>query len=209
MKVRLNLATSPLENNRRFLLGTVLLGGAALVAFGFLSTSFFRAWNANRALRNEVSSLDRDLRNFRDQRAALDSFFQQPDTKRIMDRAAFLNGLIDQRTFPWTRMFTDLERLLPEGVRVVSIAPRLAGARVEIKFTIGAQNDEVKLKFLETLEKAPEFERLQVVSESRPTRFEEGDRVLVELAAVYATTDLPAPPPAEKPKAERKRESSE
>ncbi len=193
MKVRLNLATSPLENNRRFVLGSGLLGGAALVALVMLSSSAFGNWNANRNVRNEMADLNQKMREFRGQRKELDEFFKRPESRKVMDRAAFLNGLIEQRSFPWTKMFTDLERLLPVGVRVVSISPRMAGGRVEVKLSIGAQSDEGKLKFIETLEQSTEFERIQVLSETRPTRPEEGDRVLLELVAFYTATEAPAP----------------
>ena len=42
MKVRLNLATAPLENQRRFVLGAGLTGGLALVLLGMLSV-----WHRN------------------------------------------------------------------------------------------------------------------------------------------------------------------
>ena len=192
MKIRLNLATSPLENNRRFLLGSMLLGAVALVALVVLSSSAFSNWSANRNVRNEMADLNGKIREFRGQRKELDEFFKLPETKKIMDRAAFLNALIEQRSFPWTKMFTDLERMLPEGVRVVSISPRMAGGRVEVKLNVGAQTDEGKLKLIQTLERSSEFEHIQVLSETRPTRPEEGDRVLLELVAFYTATDLPA-----------------
>lgn len=210
MKIRLNLATSPLENNRRFLLGSTLLGAVALVALVMLSSSAFSNWNANRNVRNEMADLNGKIREFREHRKELDEFFKLPETKKIMDRAAFLNALIEQRSFPWTKMFTDLERMLPEGVRVVSISPRMAGGRVEVKLNVGAQTDEGKLKLIQTLERSSEFEHIQVLSETRPTRPEEGDRVLLELVAFYTATDLPAaePKPASM-KARSKREPSE
>ena len=192
MKVRLNLATSPLENNRRFLLGSALLGAVALVALAVLSTSAYGNWNANRNVRNEMADLNRKMRDFREERKELEDFFKQPDTMRIMDRAAFLNALIEQRSFPWTKMFTDLERMIPTGVRVVSISPRMTGGRVEVRLNIGAQTDEGKLQLIEALEKSSEFERIQVLSETRPSRPEESDRVLLELVAFYTATELPA-----------------
>jgi len=188
MKVRLNIATAPLENNRRFLLGSVLLGMLGVAALVGLSASVARGWSANRAVRTEVSELQSTLRKHRDMRRELEEFFKRAESKRIMDRAAFLNGLIEQRSFPWTKMFTDLERLLPAGVRVVSISPRMAGGQVEVKLSVGALDDEAKLKFLETLEKSPEFARIQLVSETRPTRPEESDRILLDLIAIYSVT---------------------
>jgi len=186
MKVRLNLATSPLENNRRFILGAVLAGTIALVALALLSWDTYRGWRANRELRAELSLRESEIREFREQRRELEAFFKSPETRMVMERAAFLNALIGQRSFPWTRIFMDLERRLPEGVRVVSISPRMEEGRVELKLVVGATSDETKLKFLKTLEASREFSRIQVVTETRPERAGETDRVVLELVAWYA-----------------------
>ncbi len=47
-------------------------------------------------------------------------------------------------------MFMDLEKVLPAGVRVVSIEPKQDKGRVEVKFIIGAASDEAKVKLLES-----------------------------------------------------------
>jgi len=44
MKLNLNLATSPLENNRRFIAGVGLAGIAALVALFILSHQTYSTW---------------------------------------------------------------------------------------------------------------------------------------------------------------------
>ena len=54
-------------------------------------------------------------------------------------------------------MFMDLEKILPAGVRVVSIQPKHDKGIVEVKLTIGALNDEAKMKFLHALEQSPSF----------------------------------------------------
>ena len=188
MKVRLNIATSPLENNRRFICGATLAGVLALGALVGLSARTVQKWNESRTLRGNVARLQSEIREYRQQRRDLDDFFKKPATRNIMDRAAFLNGLIDQRSFPWTKVFVDLERSLPEGVRVVSIAPRMSQGRVEVKLTIGAVSDESKLKFLKTVTAAREFSRVQVLSETRPTKQTETDRVLLEILVWYQTS---------------------
>jgi len=187
MKVRLNLATSPLENNRRFIFGAGFVGVVAVALLVVLSTHSLRLWRANRAARSEASQLESEMRDFRRERRDLEAFFKQQDTREVMDRAAFLNGLIEQRSFPWTRVFMDLERLLPEGVRVVSLQPQMRDGRVEVRLVVGAPSDELKLEFVKTLDSAPEFNSIQVIGETRPTRGESTDRVLLELVAWYAS----------------------
>lgn len=188
MKLRLNLATSPLENNRRFILGASLVGVAALGLFVLLARQAYSDWRESRDIREKTARLETQMRELRDDRQKLERFFKDSDTRRAMDRAAFLNSLIEQRSFPWTRIFMDLERLLPEGVRVVSIAPQMREGRVELRLIVGATSDEAKLKFLQVLERESDFSGVQVLSESRPSRSEQGDKVVLELVAWYSTS---------------------
>lgn len=188
MKVRLNLATSPLENRRRFVLGAALVGTVACVALFLLSWHAYKSWQRDRDYRGKVARLEQAMNSLREQRRALEQFFNQPENAKLRDRAAFLNALIEQRSFPWTKIFMDLERRLPEGVRVVSIAPKMTNGRVEVKLLVGAASDESKLKFLRALETSKEFSRIQVLAETLPTGPGEADKVMLELVAWYATT---------------------
>lgn len=188
MKVRLNLATSPLENNRRFLLGASLLGIFALLLFVLLARQAYRDWRESSEIRAETAELQSQIRELRDARVDLERSFKRPEARRTVDRAAFLNGLIEQRSFPWTRIFMDLERLLPEGVRVVSIAPQMKDGRVEVRLVVGATSDDAKLEFLKTLEGAQEFTGVQVLSEARPSRPDTTDRVVLELLTWYSAS---------------------
>lgn len=186
MRVRLNLATAPLENNRRFLLGASLLGISALVLFVLLARQAYRDWRESSEIRAETAELQSQMRELRDARGDLERSFKRPEARRTVERAAFLNGMIEQRSFPWTRIFMDLERLLPEGVRVVSIAPQMKDGRVEVKLVVGATSDGARLEFLKTLEGAKEFTGVQVLSETRPTRPDVADRVVLELLTWYS-----------------------
>lgn len=192
MKVRLNLATAPLENQRRFVLGALFGGGLALALLVLLSMQAYRNWRSSSEMRAETAQLLADLSRFRDERRMLEDFFNTPDARRIRDRADFLNGLIQQRSFPWTKIFENLEEKLPAGVRVVNISPKMEKGRVEVKLTVGANSDENKIRFLKALEDSAEFSRVQVVSENRPLR-SDGDQLLLEVVAWYKMVLPPDP----------------
>ncbi len=188
MKVRLNLATVPLVSRRRFAAGAALIGTVALASLGLLSWRAYRVWNADRDFRAKMTQQQREMGDLGRRRRELEAYFNRPDVLKVRDRAAFLNSLIEQRSFPWTKIFMDLERSLPEGVRVVSISPKMSAGHVEVKLIVGAVTDEGKLKFLRALETSKEFSRIQLLAETRPTKPEEIDRVLLELTAWYSTT---------------------
>ena len=186
MKVRLNLSTSPLESNRRFALGATVVGTIAVVALLVLSYRTYSVWRSDKVLRAQQDALELQIGRLQQQRQVLSQFFENPDTVQRRQRAAYLNSLIQQRAFPWIKIFMDLERILPEGVRVVSIEPKLAGDTVQLTFLVGAMSDESKLKFLKVLEGSPEFSHIELMSETRPNRADQPDRVLLSLQAQYS-----------------------
>jgi len=186
MKVRLNLSTSPLESNRRFALAATVIGAIAVVALLVLSYRTYSVWRSDKTLRARQDALELQIAKLQQQRQGLSAFFENPETVQRRQRAAYLNSLIQQRAFPWIKIFMDLERILPEGVRVVSIEPKLEGDTLKLTFLVGALSDESKLKFLKALEKSPEFSHIELLSESRPTRAEQFDRVMLSLQAQYS-----------------------
>jgi Tfp pilus assembly protein PilN len=186
MKIRLNVATSPLQSHRRFVAEAVLAAAAGFLLLAGLSTSVISAWRKNRGQREEINRYQEQLVQLEVRQAALAAYFNSPQTRQVMDRAAFLNSLIDQRSFPWTKIFTDLEQVLPPGVRVVSIAPKMQNGAVEVGLVVGATSDKSKIDFLDALQSSPSFSRIVVKSETRATGVGSPDEVDVELSAVYS-----------------------
>jgi len=186
MKLRLNLSTTPLENKRPFVATATALGAVGVLTFLLLAHAAYTSWRANRQLRSEISHWQSETRTYRQKQAGLETYFQTPAAREVLDRAGFLNSLIGQRSFPWTKIFMDLERTLPPGVRVVKISPKLDNGRVTVELTIGAQSDEGKIKFLEALEKSKVFSDVRVKSDRRDDQ-PGGDRIIVDLTAWYAT----------------------
>ena len=185
MRAQLNLASSPLQNNRRFFTAAAVVGIPALALFVMLCMKVVHDRAASGERREETARIEKEMAGFQAQRRDLEAAFADPATKSITQRATFLNKIIDQRSFPWTQFFLDLERRLPGGVRVLSINPELSGGLVQVKMQIGALSDKSKLDFLKSLEAAPEFSNLEVVSETRPAKGEDRDVVEVSLNAVY------------------------
>jgi type IV pilus assembly protein PilN len=190
MKVRLNLSTSPLESNRRFALGATIVGTIAVIALLALSFSTLSVWRRDKVMTARQDSLELQIARLQQQRQSLSDFFENPQTVQRRQRAAYLNSLIQQRAFPWIKIFMDLERILPEGVRVVSIEPKMSGDAVQLTVLVGAMSDDSKLKFLKALETSPSFSHIELLNETRPTTerpgTEQSDRVMLSLQAQYS-----------------------
>jgi len=185
MHVGLNLATKPLVSHRRFLVGSTLLGILGSLLFIYLGWHFYSLRQADAAFRAREGKIQQEMERLQEQRNDLQRFYAKEENRNLQDRAKFIGTVIEARSFNWTKMFMDLETVLPEGVHVVSVTPKLANGRAEVKLVIGASSDENKLKFLRTLESSRDFSRVQVLAERAPAKPEGTDRILVDLIAIY------------------------
>src|SRR5580704_10932254 len=188
MKLRLNLSTTPLDNKRPFLAAAGALAVVGLLVFALLGHAAYTSWRSSRDLRAEISRWQGEIKINREKQTALQSYFQTQQAQQVLDRAAFLNSLIGQRSFPWTKIFMDLEQTLPPGVRVVSISPKLDNGRARVELTIGAESDEGKIKFLQTLEKSGAFSDIHVIDDRHQDRQGTTDPITLHLTAWYSTT---------------------
>jgi type IV pilus assembly protein PilN len=190
MKVRLNLATKPLETHRRFLAGAGLTAVIASLVFLGLGWHVYSARKVDAEQRAHAQSMRQEMAKLEAQRKDLEDFFRQKDKAELHDRAAFINTILDARSFNWTLMFMDLERILPGGVRVISIEPKQVGGHVEVKLTVGAISDEAELKFEHALEDSKEFTEVQIKDVHTPnsTGNTSGDQKVVQLTTVYSRT---------------------
>src|SRR5882762_2554725 len=184
MQVRLNIATKPLEPHRRFLAGAGLLavlGGIIFLALGWHVYSTLRAQEALRRKEQENNNRATLLQH---RRKELDDFFAKTENARLKERAGFVNGIIDERSFDWTQMFMDLEKLVPVGVHVVSIQPQLEKGHMFVRLMVAANSDESKIKFLHAMENSSAFSNVELVSIHGGQTG--GDLATLELNAIYA-----------------------
>lgn len=185
MRVRLNLATKAQISHRRFLVAAGFVGIVAGLLFLGLGWHVYAMRSLDARLRAETEATGVKIAELQSERADLERFFNQPQNAKLHDRAAFLNSLIDGRSFNWTQMFMDLERIMPGGVRVVSIEPQQVKGHVEVKLTVGASSDEAKLKFLRALEESKQFSGIKLGSEHAPSKGG-NDQKVVELTTIYS-----------------------
>lgn len=188
MKVRLNLATKPLQAQRKFLAASSVLGISAAVVFLGLGWHVYQAREANAEMRTKYESIQKQVAELEEQSASLERFFNLPENHNLSDRAAFINGLIDARSFNWTRMFMDLEKIVPGGARVVSVEPKLEKGVIQLKFTVGATSDDAELKFIKALEESGSFTHVKLLAVRASTTNVNTDPIVFELTADYART---------------------
>jgi len=187
MHVRLNLATRPLVSHRRFLAGTAILGALGIILFLGLSWRFYTLRKEQEDLRTRTSKIEREWNAVNQQRGDLEKYFHQQEAAGFQDHAKFVVGVLEARSINWTQMFMDLEHILPPGVHVVHIQPKLDKGIVSVYFVVGAANQEAELKLLRAFEGSTSFSHVQLLSEKAATQ-PGSDPLTIEFVAQYPNT---------------------
>src|ERR1700682_2331383 len=186
MLVRFNLATKPLETHRLFLVLSGTAGTVAVLAFVLLGWHVHKVRKADTTFRIQSEKTAAEIEQFTAQRLVLDDFFSRPENAKLHDRAAFVNTIVDARSFNWTRMFTSLEKVLPEGVRVLNIEPKQGTGQVAVKMTVSAASEDAKLKFLNSLEQSEVFSHLQLTSVRVEKEGAGGGQLILDVTVIYS-----------------------
>src|ERR1700687_1532708 len=138
MKVRLNLATNPLQTHRKFLAVSGLIGAIVDTVFPALGCDVYSRRKSNGAVRARAADVRQEMVGLMRQRQEVENFFAEEQNDKLNEGSTFLNSLIDEQSLNWTQMFMDLEKILPIGVRLVSIEPAHEKGRVQVKLQVGA-----------------------------------------------------------------------
>ena len=189
MKVRLNLATNPLQTHRKFLAVSGLIGAFAGIIALALGWHVYSVRKSNEALRARAAAVRQEVVGLMSQRDKLEEFFKEDQNAKLNERSAFLNSLIDEQSLNWTQMFMDFEKVLPMGTRLVSIEPTHEKGQLLVRLQVGAINDEAKLKLLRALENSPAFKGVKVNNEKHSDLQQgksDSDPIQIQLSVVYA-----------------------
>ena len=82
---------------------------------------------------------------------------RQPQNMAVLERSQFLNALFAQKSFSWTAVMMDLERVLPAGVQVTSIEPATSkSGEVNIRLRVSGDRDRA-VQLVRNLEKSQRF----------------------------------------------------
>ncbi len=166
MHFKINLATQPYEDAREFFVRwTAIVAGlvvlACLLAFG--AAYSFRHYRDDRAnLERERNALKK-----LDEQQAQDLVILGSSSNRVVrDKSEFLNGLLKRKQISWTKVFINLESMMPPHIRVLSIAPGLDEDQVKLNITLGGDSRDRAAELVRRMEKSETFRHSLIVTEA-------------------------------------------
>ena len=115
-----------------------------------------------------------------------------PQNSSTRDRSAFLNDMFERKAFSWTKVFEDLERVMPARLHVVSIHPEMTSDnQLEIKLVVAGDTRDHALELVRKMESSQRFQRTQIDEERTEAMQGQGDSVEFDISALYVpATDV-------------------
>ena len=157
MRISINLATRPFVELRP-LFARLRLVMAALAVTAIVLGIWLHFLNASaQAEQAQMDALKSQTATLQTERKNNEMRMREPQNRAVLDRSQFLNDLFASKSFSWTSVMMDLERVLPPGVQVTSIEPGItADHNVTIRLRVHVQRERV-VDFVRNLERSERF----------------------------------------------------
>jgi Tfp pilus assembly protein PilN len=158
MRIPINLASQPFRRDRAVLVGSGALGILLILLLVFLLSLNSLESGQVAETRREIARLESRIHTVSTQQARQDAILRKPENAEVLERSLFLNALLYRKGISWTRIFADLEKVVPYSVRIMAIRPSVAGPnQISLEMTVGAEAPAPVIELLKNLENSPSF----------------------------------------------------
>src|SRR6202451_4160436 len=153
MRLDINLASQPYEDARQFW----MRWGSAMGAVGILTLALLALTIAK--MHEGMAARDAI-------RARAEEFLNRPENRTTRDESQALNELIERKSFSWTRVLEDLEKVMPARVHLVSIDPGLADEnQLALKMVVAGGAGHKEIELAQRMEESRRFAQTIITSE--------------------------------------------
>jgi type IV pilus assembly protein PilN len=194
MRLDINLASQPYEDARQFW----LRWGPALGAVGILTLALLAltitGWFTARRDRATIAKMHAGIAERDAIRARAEEFLNRPENRTTRDESQVLNELIERKSFSWTRVLEDLEKVMPARVHLVSINPDLDDEnQLALKMVVAGEAGDKAIELAQRMEESRRFAQTIITSEVfQPAP--NGDNWRFDINAIYIPENAPVTP---------------
>jgi type IV pilus assembly protein PilN len=171
MKIPINLATEPMRRDRPIIVASAAVGLLLCLTLVALIGLIMTDRSAMADSRHAIDLVQRQLTKTNAAQAQLDAKMRQPENSSVLYRSQLFNTLIKRKAVSWTRIFSDLQTVVPYDVRIVSIRPQLNGrGDLSLEMVVASQKPEPVIGFISKLELSSLFGDVTQTSQTPPTQ---------------------------------------
>jgi Tfp pilus assembly protein PilN len=172
MKIPINLASQPFRRDRAMLAASIAVTVLLTITLGVLISLALADRSQMADTRGEIARLNARLASLGREQAQLDAVLRKPENAEVLERSVFLNELLVRKSISWTRIFADLEKVLPHDVRIIQIHPTVdARNRITLDMQVGAESPEPVIQMMRRMAEAP-FSNPQPKQQQAPSQAE-------------------------------------
>ncbi|MDQ2833377.1 MAG: PilN domain-containing protein [Acidobacteriota bacterium] len=174
MRISVNLASRPFVELRPLFARLRLAMGLLTVLAVVLGFALHSLSAKAAAAEAQMSALKAKTLQYQQGRMANEARMRQPQNMAVLERSQFLNAVFARKSFSWTAVMMDLERVLPAGVQVTSIEPAITKTgEVNIRLRVSGDRERA-VQLVRNLERSERFVSPRLASEQAQTQ--EGSR---------------------------------
>lgn len=162
----INLSTTPIKNHTLYVLFTFLLliSSFALTINNIYETKdiFTAKKEADKKLLKLIAEKNSNAEKIRYYESKINAI----KTEKLIKKCEFINQVVGKRIFSWTQLFNEIEKVLPNSVRLTQISPDISKDKIKISLEVVSQNLESFLELLNKLDNSKVFSNIRVSHES-------------------------------------------
>src|SRR5579863_4905149 len=182
MRLDINLASRPYQDAREFW----VRWGTALAVASFISlallVSTITGWNNARGDRSTIAEIRQKSAQREQIRSQAEEFLNRPENRTTRDESQVINALIERKAFCWTKLLEDMEKVMPPGVHLVSITPKLdEDNQLTVKMTVAGTSRDRAIELAHRMEGSRRFTQTSIEKET-VAQAQNGDAVQFDLA---------------------------
>jgi Tfp pilus assembly protein PilN len=153
MRIALNLSSEPFRRDRPMVAASVAVGAALIGLLAMLISLVVLERGRAAETRQSIARSQNELRVLSQEQGRLEAVLTRPENAEVLDKVQFANSLLYRKGISWTKLFSDLESVMPHNVRLVSIRPQVnARNQVVLDMVVGAQSPVPVFEMLKRLE---------------------------------------------------------
>jgi len=172
LRVPINLASEPFRRDRPLLIGSAALAVVLGLLLVYQVLTIVSERRQAASIRIAIDQQNERLRTIAAQQAKLNATLRRPENAEVLERSLFLNTLIQRKAISWTKIFADLEKVMPYNVKLVSVRlPEVdSNNQVLLDMVVGSETVPPILELFKRLEASPQFGNTSVQSSAPPSQ---------------------------------------
>jgi Tfp pilus assembly protein PilN len=166
--LHLNLADRPYRDYRPLYAAVVVT--SILIALMLLNNieTGYRYVRETRTTRGKIAQIESQIDAENQRTEAASQRLRGVNVKQLSEQAQFVNARLAERAFSWSELLDRLERVLPDDVRIESVAPGFGkGGIVHLTMQASAKTGDGMTRTIDRLNHDPHFDNPKPTGEDR------------------------------------------